>query len=59
MRLSSPKGGRNYSFSLYSPDNLNVVLVIRDGHAGTDTYTGTKLDWVDNGGGTVPGSCNQ
>ncbi|HEY3441247.1 MAG TPA: hypothetical protein VGK29_10865 [Paludibaculum sp.] len=53
MTLTSPE----FVVSLYSPDNLNIVLVVRE--TNNDDYHGNLLDWVDNGGSTVPGDCNR
>lgn len=52
MTLTSP----DLVVALYSPDNLKIVLVVRE--ATGDQYDGWMLDWVDNGGSSVPGDCN-
>ncbi|ABC79797.1 hypothetical protein [Anaeromyxobacter dehalogenans] len=47
--------------SLYSTDNQNLVVVLRETHwdgAQGDAYDGKRLDWVDNDSPRVPGDCN-
>jgi hypothetical protein len=53
MTLTSPE----FVVSLYSPDNLSLVLVVRE--TNHDVYHGNLLDWIDNDGSTVPGDCNR
>lgn len=45
--------------ALYSPNNRDVVLVVRDTWDGPDPYEQIKSEWVDNNGPSVPGSCNR
>jgi hypothetical protein len=42
--------------ALYSPDNLSIVLVVRQTHGDNDYAP--LLDFVDNDGRSVPGDCN-
>lgn len=57
MTLIGPK----CMVALYSPDNKNLVIVVQqydENASGWDdagNYSGWKLDWVDNGGSSVPG----
>lgn len=52
MTLTTP----DLVVALYSPDNLNIVLVVRQTHGGNDYAP--LLDFVDNDGRSVPGDCN-
>jgi hypothetical protein len=49
----------NVVVALYSPDNLNVILVVRDTSGGADSYQQIQSEWVDNNGTSVPGPCNR
>ncbi len=57
MTLIGPK----CMVALYSPDNNNLVIVVQQydenasGWHDAGNYSGWKLDWVDNGGSSVPG----
>lgn len=57
MTLIGPK----CMVALYSPDNKNLVIVVQQydenasGWHDAGNYSGWKLDWVDNGGSSVPG----
>ncbi len=49
--------GKLLAVSLYSPDNSNLTLVVRQTHwdgSEVDDYTGWQLDFVDNNTGTMP-----
>lgn len=49
--------GKLLAVSLYSPDNSNLTLVVRQTHwdgSQVDDYTGWQLDFVDNNTGTMP-----
>lgn len=71
MRNIMTMSNRYVVATLYSVDNINVVIVVRqtnwkgpalpsdaDPVAGMDTYHGWRLDWVENSHDSVPGSCN-
>jgi hypothetical protein len=45
--------------ALYSPDNRNVILVVRDTSSGADAYQPIQSEWVDNNGSSVPGECHR
>jgi hypothetical protein len=63
---------KHVAATLYSPDNVHVVIVVRqtnwagpaipsddDPVAGMDDYKAFQLDWAENTSGSVPGKCNQ
>lgn len=63
---------RHVVASLYSVDNVNVVIVVRqtnwvgpgipsdaDPVAGMDAYKGARLSWAENTKGSVPGDCHR
>lgn len=49
----------NVVVALYSPDNRNVILVVRDTSGGDDLYQQFQSEWVDNNGSSVPGPCHR
>lgn len=74
MRNIMTMANRHVVVTLYSADNVNIVIVVRqtnwvgpavptdsDPVAGMDSYRAWQLDWVENDSGSVPrsGSCNQ
>jgi hypothetical protein len=74
MRNITTIANRHLVASLYSTDNLNIVIVVRQTNwtgpasptdaapvAGMDEYDAKRLDWVENGSDHVPrySGCNQ